>query len=112
LGGFGTRNTPGTAVRTEWNSGDIWIRREFNLPAGRTDDLQLFIHHDEDAEVYINGVLAARLSSYRTKYEPVAITAAARAALKPGRNTFAVHCHQTSGGQYIDIGLVRVRAAK
>jgi hypothetical protein len=112
VGGFGSRGTPGAAVRTNWTSQDIWLRREFVLPAGRTDDLHLFVHHDEDAEVYINGVLAARLSSYRTKYEPVPISAAARATLRPGRNLFAVHCHQTAGGQYIDVGLVRVLLPK
>jgi hypothetical protein len=37
-GGFGTAMTPGTVVRTEWKTLDIWARREFTLkdvPAAR-----------------------------------------------------------------------------
>jgi hypothetical protein len=109
-GGFGTRNTPGSAVRTEWNTPDIWLRREFTLPEGRWNDLQLRIHHDEDADVYLNGVLAAKLSGFVSDYETVPMRSQARQALKPGLNVVAVHCHQTGGGQYIDLGLVDVQA--
>ena len=107
-GGFGTRGTPGSVVRTEWNSNDIWLRREFTLPEGKLGDLQLNVHHDEDVEIYINGVLAASASGYTAAYEPMPINPQGRAALKPGKNLMAVHCRQTSGGQYIDVGFVNV----
>jgi hypothetical protein len=76
------------------------------VPAG---EVMLRLHHDEDAEVYVNGVLAARVTGFTTAYVEVPLTAAGRAALRPGRNVIAVHCRQTGGGQYIDAGLVEVK---
>ncbi|MBI5396234.1 MAG: DUF1793 domain-containing protein, partial [Verrucomicrobia bacterium] len=112
--GFGTRGTPGARVRTEWKTADIWLRREFELPASATGELRLSLHHDEDAEVFINGVLAAQAAGYVNDYEEVPLLPAARAALKPGKNLIAIHCHQTKGGQYVDVGVVEVvsKAAK
>lgn len=107
-GGFGTKGTPGAVVRTEWNSSDIWLRREFVLKAGNFKQLYLNIHHDEDAQVYINGVLAAKLQGYTTSYVQAPISQEARKALKAGANCLAVHCHQTGGGQYIDVGVVEI----
>jgi hypothetical protein len=108
-GGFGTRGTPGAVVRTEWKTDDIWIRREITLPEGDFNKLHLLLHHDEDAEVYLNGVLAAKVPGYITDYEEVAISKEALTALKPGKNRIAVHCKQTTGGQYIDVGFVEVK---
>jgi hypothetical protein len=107
--GFGTPTTPGSAVRTIWNTDDIWLRREVTIPPG-TDlrRLYLVLHHDDEAEVYINGVLAAKEEGNLTKYEPLAILPAARAVLKAGRNLIAVHCHHADGGQFIDVGLATV----
>ncbi|MBI5685959.1 MAG: DUF4965 domain-containing protein [Verrucomicrobia bacterium] len=107
--GFGSPKTPGAKMRTLWKTADIWLRREFDLPASATGDLRLSLHHDEDAEVFINGVLAAQVTGYVQDYEETPLLPAGRAALKPGKNLIAVHCHQTTGGQYIDVGIVDVR---
>ncbi|MGI8979949.1 MAG: glycoside hydrolase family 2 TIM barrel-domain containing protein [Pirellulaceae bacterium] len=107
-GGFGEKSTPGSAVRTDWKTPDIWLCRTFELPAGKHEGLYLAIHHDEGAEVYLNGILAAKTSGFITDYTLIAIDEAALKTLREGKNTIAVHCHQTGGGQYIDVGLVQV----
>ncbi len=106
--GFGTEGTPGATVRTEWNTSDIWLRSTFKLEDKSFSNLQLSVHHDEDVEVYLNGVPAASATGFTTQYEPLPLNAEGSAALKPGENLIAVHCHQTGGGQYIDVGLVNV----
>jgi hypothetical protein len=108
LGGFGSRGTPGGAVRTEWKTSDVWLRREFALPQTKIGDLRLLIHHDEDAEVYINGVRVARLEGFTTDYTIAPLEIPASSVLRQGRNVMAIHCRQTSGGQYIDAGIVEL----
>ncbi len=108
-------------VGTEWKTPDIWIRREFDLPADvNTENVQLMIVHAKDAEVYINGVLTAELKDWVSGYTPVNLTPGAIASLRPGqKNTIAIHCHSTEVvqqgtqvqkdvGQFIDAGLVEV----
>ena len=107
--GFGTDGTPGAVVRTRWNTGDIWIRREVTLPPESFPHLQFYVDHDEDVEIYVNGQLAASDSGFTTGYVPLEISPAAKALLKPGAHVvLAAHCHQTSGGQAIDIGIANV----
>jgi len=107
--GFGTVNTPGAIIGTVWRTDDIWLRREMTLPAGNWKNLSAWLHHDEDVEVYINGVLAIKVGGFITGYDVFALTPEGKAALKPGKNLIAIHCHQTSGGQYVDFGLVDVQ---
>ena len=108
IGGFGTRGTPGAVIRTEWNTADIYLRREFTLSSLPSGEVRFSLHHDEDAEVYLNGILAAKVAGYISDYEEVPLLAEARATLKAGKNQLAVHCKQTTGGQYIDVGLVEI----
>jgi hypothetical protein len=110
-GVLGTANTPGANVRTTWDTPDVWARREFDLPAINPANLLLSVLHDEDAEIYLNGVLAATVKGHTGSYDELAIAPEARATLKPGKNVFAVHCHQTRGGQSIDVGLIELKEA-
>ena len=67
------------------------------------------MYHDEDVEIYVNGVLAASNSGYNDSYVPLEISRDALALLRPGATvTVAVHVHQTEGGQGIDLGLADV----
>jgi len=107
--GFGAGGAPNTKVRTRWESPDIWVRREVTLPSSIPDNIALNMYHDEDAEIYINGVLAASVGGFVTDLTLVPLSDAGKAALKPGKNVIAIHCHQTGGGQYLDLGIVEVR---
>ncbi len=108
-GPFGTTNTPGITPRTTWNTGDIWLRRTFVMPTGSYSGLQFLLYHDEDIQVYLNGVLAYSATGYITSYQTANISSAALAVLNSGATIeLAVHCHQTGGGQGVDVGLVNI----
>ncbi|BDI28855.1 hypothetical protein CCAX7_009060 [Capsulimonas corticalis] len=104
-GGFGNQGTN----HTDWNTSDIWIRRTITVPQGDLKNLQFAVFHDEDIDIYINGVAAAQEAGYATTIVNLPITSEAKALMKPGATvTIAAHCHQTVGGQGIDVGLASV----
>jgi hypothetical protein len=107
--GFGTHGTPGAVVGTVWNTRNIWLRREVEVPADKLQDLQLWFHHDDDAEIYVNGSLVLKTTGWTTSYDNVPLTETGRRAFKPGKNLVAIHCRQVGGGQYVDLGLVHVQ---
>lgn len=109
LGGFGTAFTPGSIVNTTWNTSDIYLRKSFTMPPNSFSNLLIQAYHDEDMQVYINGILATSVTGYATSYQLFDINPAALAQLTPGATVqIAVHCHQTVGGQNIDVGIVNV----
>ena len=100
----------GGSGRTSWTSSDIWIRRSFrinNFDVNKLHELRLWLFHDEDAEIYINGKLTAKVTGYNTKYEQWPLLPEGLQALKTdgSDNVMAIHCKQTIGGQFIDCGL-------
>ncbi len=104
-GGFGTSGTPGSRVGTTWNTSDIWLRKTFEINE-LPDRPGLLMHHDEDVKVYLNGQEVLSLTGWTQRYELTPLDAEFRTAVKPGKNTMAVHCKQTSGGQFIDVHFV------
>lgn len=59
----------------------------------------LYIHHDEGATVYINGVKAAVVNNATSGYAVFPITKESKEALRlNGKNVVAISCGQTGGG--------------
>lgn len=90
----------------KWTTHDIWARRSFQLEHTDFDRLMLNLHHDDNVEVYINGVLAYQAEGWNHAPALFKINDDARAALKRGTNMLAIHCANTAGGAYLDAGLV------
>jgi hypothetical protein len=82
------------------------LRRHFTLEKVPTGQIALDIHHDEDAIIYLNGVKIAELTGFSSGYEILQLDDTTQTLLKAGNNILAIHCKQTTGGQYIDAGLL------
>jgi CubicO group peptidase (beta-lactamase class C family) len=105
IAGFGA-DTPGAPIGTPWRSTNIWMRREFTLAKSPSDLPALWVQHDDDIEIYLNGFLAASKEGWSLYYDFVPISAEARQSLRRGRNLIAIHCRNQGGPQYADAGIV------
>ena len=108
---FGSKEPEiGRNPSTLWTSGEIWLRTTFELTdeqAGKAGEIFLITHFDENASIYINGLLAAELPGYNAFYEEKELSPEAAKSLKAGKNTIAVAISNKSGGQYFDMGLTK-----
>lgn len=92
---------PGPA--TPWETPEIWLTTELILPENyQPKALYSELFHDEDVEIFINGVPVFEAKNFLTRYQ---IFRMRQNPLKPGRNVVAVHCVQTCGSQGIDLSL-------
>jgi len=91
---------------TTWTEGDIWVRRTVRVANPKTSNpLRLLMQHDDDVEVYLNGVLLTRQTGFNSKYDFFDVPSAARQALHAGDNVLAMHATSPQGGEYLDAGL-------
>ena len=97
-GGFGTEDV-GVVPNTPWTSDDIWMRRTVTLPQNFLPPI-ISAYHDQDLEVYLNGVLAAKVDGWTHSYDPIRISAEAAATLHAGANVMAVHVRHPGEGRH------------
>ena len=88
---------------------EICIRRTFTMPELSQDEisrLMLRVMHDENFDVFINGVLACNAGRSNNDYEYFPIKPEALKALRiGGENLITVYCKDTGGGRFIDAGI-------
>lgn len=104
-GGFGSARDAYRTIGTSWKSSDIWMRRVVELDPKSFHNPQMLVLHDDDAEIYVNGVKVLELTGYTNWFEPMLLSPGAVKAFRPGKNLIAVHCRNRKGGQFIDIGI-------
>ena len=109
FGGFGTHDTPGSRIGTVWGTNSIWLRKRFTI-GKRPEVPALLIHHDEDADVFLNGTLIAKFEGFVSDYKVVPLEENAARSIRDGENLLAIHCRQTNGGQFIDAHLIDANA--
>ncbi len=105
---FGSRDME--RIHTEWkgDNTDIYIRRtfDFNEP-NIAEDIYLIYSHDDVFELYLNGekLISTGLVWKNNVY--LKLSEEAKKKLRKGKNVIAAHCHNTTGGSYVDFGLFR-----
>ena len=108
VGPFGILN-PDVPYMTEWDTDQIWFRREFVLEEDLCDkEVVLNYSHDDDAIIYINGVEVANWVDSWAYDGYMPLPKEALATLKAGRNVIAATCINSSGDGVIDANIMTV----
>ena len=105
---FGSRDMP--RVRTEWkgDNTDIYIRRTFEInDLDLTENIFLIYSHDDVFELYLNGEKLVATDLVWRNNVNLKLSDEAKKKLRNGKNVIAAHCHNTTGGSYVDFGLYR-----
>lgn len=107
--GFGRKGAPPAGfVRTNWLTPDLWLRRTFDFSKEKDAEYVFRIFHDQDCEVYLNGVQVLALQGFTQNYVQLPFTSETLEALRDGKNTLSVHVMDDYGGKYFDLGIVKI----
>lgn len=104
-GGFGPQGS------TPWSTRDIWLRTTIDVPENFGDEpVLLDLFHDDDVQIYVNGEELLRKDRWTNDYQRHTLSERQIGLFRRGEtNTIAVHCWQSHGGQFIDLGLVTLK---
>ena len=100
-GFFGTKEQN---PQTAWTSGEIWIRRAFDMQKTDIYDLILKTKYDDNVEIYLNGEKIFNAGCCSANKE-ILLTKTIEQKLRNGKNVLAMYCENTGGQAYIDAGL-------
>jgi hypothetical protein len=91
-------------VKTLWKSKEIWVSRNFAITdPSAINELFLKLNHDDNVEVYLNGERVYQKEGWTNTFQYLPIN---KKDLKKGNNILAIHLLNTTGGSYLDFGLV------
>jgi eukaryotic-like serine/threonine-protein kinase len=95
------------SVRSAWSTPEIWLRHTFEVPTNdNASNLLVRLNVDDSAEVFLNGQrLLHRTGWTEEKYVWEAPSTALSALVVQGTNAIAVHCRNTWGEAFVDLGL-------
>jgi WD40 repeat protein len=92
-----------TSDATFWSLDAIWMRRPFFIEKLPDNPVTFWVQIDDQAEIYLNGVLAGRRDFSGYQYTELTCSKEAVAALKPGKNILAVHALNEGGRAAISV---------
>jgi hypothetical protein len=96
--------------RTPWPqaSPELWARATLTVTSPEEiPELVFWGRWDDKLEIYVNGELAASEAAWSSGYRYLGLREPARAALRVGDNTIAVHVTDEGDGKYFDLGVLR-----
>jgi len=93
-------------VETQWESDDLWYRRDFDLNTLDFNKLFLKLQHDDNVEVFLNGEMIYEKEGWNDQFEYEPIPQSAQDKLKSTGNILAIHVKNTAGGRFLDAGIV------
>jgi hypothetical protein len=97
---------------TEWNTKEIWVRRNFDVFDTSIEQLLLYIQNDDDVEVYINGEKVYKYAGAVHDYKEYELPASIIKKLHRGKNLLAMHCTNTGGDAWLDAGIATRQSIK
>ena len=108
---FGQTGGDDETLRTRWDTDDIWMRTTADIDVDIVEPVIKY-KHDEDFELYVNGELLFSKGGWRPSYKMIRLDAEKGKLFKKGKNVIAIHCKNTNGDQFVDVGIGKVAEFK